>query len=86
MGQIWFKPKRFGYGAVPISWQGWAVTLAGAMALSGAVAAAMLTLSGRIAGGKLLALGLAILAGIIAITLIIVTYQHTDGPWRWRGK
>ena len=23
----WFKPKRFGYGWTPASWQGWAVTL-----------------------------------------------------------
>ena len=24
----WFKPKRFGYGWTPASWQGWAITLA----------------------------------------------------------
>jgi hypothetical protein len=25
----WFAPKRYGYGAgLPITWQGWAVTLA----------------------------------------------------------
>ena len=23
----WFRPKRFGYGAVPATWQGWAATL-----------------------------------------------------------
>ena len=27
-GPEWFAPKRYGYGAgLPISWQGWAITL-----------------------------------------------------------
>ena len=25
-GPEWFAPKRYGYGATPISWQGWALT------------------------------------------------------------
>jgi len=25
--QYWFKSKRFGWGFVPISWEGWIVTL-----------------------------------------------------------
>ncbi|MDD3896596.1 MAG: hypothetical protein PHU04_01975 [Candidatus Peribacteraceae bacterium] len=25
--KYWFKPKRYGYGFFPISWEGWAVTL-----------------------------------------------------------
>ncbi|MDG2534649.1 hypothetical protein P6144_13385 [Sphingomonas sp. HITSZ_GF] len=24
----WFRPKRFGFGAVPVTWQGWAATFA----------------------------------------------------------
>lgn len=24
----WFAPRRFGWGWTPISWQGWAITLA----------------------------------------------------------
>lgn len=26
-GNIWFKPRAFGYGWTPASWEGWAVTL-----------------------------------------------------------
>lgn len=26
MSQYWFKPKRYGYGFYPISWQGWIAT------------------------------------------------------------
>ena len=25
--KYWFKPKRYGWGFFPISWEGWAVTL-----------------------------------------------------------
>jgi hypothetical protein len=27
MTAYWFKQKRYGYGAVPVTWQGWALTL-----------------------------------------------------------
>lgn len=27
MTKYWFKPKRYGYGFVPTSWEGWLMTL-----------------------------------------------------------
>ena len=27
MSRYWFKPKRYGYGATPITWEGWVFTL-----------------------------------------------------------
>lgn len=27
MTKYWFKPKTYGYGLTPISWEGWVVTL-----------------------------------------------------------
>ena len=29
----WFRPKRFGWGIFPISWQGWVYTMVWALAL-----------------------------------------------------
>ena len=26
MTRYWFKPKRYGYGATPVTWEGWAFT------------------------------------------------------------
>jgi hypothetical protein len=26
MARYWFKPHDFGYGATPVTWQGWALT------------------------------------------------------------
>jgi hypothetical protein len=33
MTSYWFRPKRYGYGATSITWQGWAVTLGTVLAM-----------------------------------------------------
>ena len=73
-GPQWFAPKRYGYGAgLPISWQGWAVTL-------GFVAAAIL-LSVKFAQ-RPLELVAALAPFLIAFTVICA--RTTRGGWRWR--
>jgi hypothetical protein len=73
----WFAPKRYGYGAgLPMSWQGWLVTVA-FMVIAGAI---VLALKDR---------PLAFIAAIVPPTLafILVTARTTRGGWRWRwGK
>ena len=39
MTKYWFRPKRYGFGATPITWQGWAVTIATVLAMVGVVVA-----------------------------------------------
>jgi hypothetical protein len=68
----WFKPKRFGYGATPTTWQGWALIL-GVVVL--AIAIVRLVRSNPIRLGLLVPL----FAGFIALTA-----RKTDGSWRWR--
>jgi len=36
--QYWFKPKQYGYGAVPVTWEGWALTLLVAILIAAASA------------------------------------------------
>ncbi len=75
----WFRPKRYGYGATPVTWQGWAVTL-------GAVAAMMavsLYLRLTVRNCWALAVMLAFDA-VVVMALAIVSYCKTDGEWRWR--
>jgi hypothetical protein len=73
----WFEPKRFGYGAgKPISWQGWAVTIA---YLGLVLIAALLIVRSM----------LVFLAILLPATLafIIISARTTRGGWRWRwGK
>lgn len=72
---VWFEPKRYGYGAgPPVRWQGWAL-LGGFLLLIFGMAA---TIAER---HPLLYLGLAVL---LTAALLVVTARHTRGGWRWR--
>jgi len=79
MAEYWFKPKRYGYGATPVTWQGWAVTLGTVLAMVAVSLYLPLTAKSLWA---LLAL-LLFDAGALSV-LAIVSYRKTDGGWRWR--
>jgi len=73
-GPEWFAPKRYGFGSsLPISWQGWAVTIA-------FIAIAIL-ISVRFASDPLRIV--AVLAPVTAVFLVICA-RTTRGGWRWR--
>jgi hypothetical protein len=76
-GPEWFAPKRYGYGSgMPISWQGWALTL-GFVAV--AIGLALLF------HGRPLQV-FAILAPLV-IAFSVICARTTRGGWRWRwGK
>ena len=70
----WFAPKRYGYGTgLPISWQGWAITL-GFMVIVLAAAVFFATQP------------LVLFAIVIPLTvaLLVITARTTRGGWRWR--
>jgi hypothetical protein len=70
----WFAPKRFGYGAgLPISWQGWALTL-GYVAISIGTAALFAQQP------------LVLIAVLVPLTvaLMVIAARTTKGGWRWR--
>ena len=79
MTGYWFKPKRYGYGATPVTWQGWMVTLAAVVAM--VVVSLYLRLNER--HDWALAAMLAFDAAVI-VALTIVCRRKTDGEWRWR--
>lgn len=68
----WFAPRRYGYGATPVTKAGWALTF-GYAALLGLVVLWMPTSGTRLGVG-------------IALTTMFVTivWRKTDGGWRWR--
>ena len=73
-GPDWFAPKRYGYGAgLPISGQGWAVTLA--FVLATALLAVAL-------GRRPMQLMAAIIP--ISAAFIVICARTTRGGWRWR--
>ena len=81
MTEYWFKPKNYGYGATPITWQGWVVTLAVAVVVAGS-AFAMNLLVDRSNTVAWLLWG----AIVAAATWWFVQFcrRRTDGDWRWR--
>ena len=79
MTEYWFKPKRYGYGATPVTWQGWAVTIGTVLAV------VAVSLGLRLTAKSLWALAALVLFDAVAVTaLVIVSYRNTDGGWRWR--
>jgi hypothetical protein len=79
MAEYWFKPKRYGYGATPVTWQGWAVTLATVLAMVAVSLYLRLTVKSLWALVALLIFDAAAIAA-----LVVVSYRKTDGGWRWR--
>jgi hypothetical protein len=81
MTQYWFKPKSYGYGATPVTWQGWAVTLASVGVLAGSLVAMNLLVEKSNAVAWLVWAAL-----IAAATWWFVQFcrKRTDGEWRWR--
>ncbi|HEY1745957.1 MAG TPA: hypothetical protein VGG11_04225 [Xanthobacteraceae bacterium] len=79
MTRYWFKPKRYGYGATPVTWQGWAVTLATVLVMVGVNVGLRLNEPPRWA-----------IAGIIGFDvlalafLFVVCRRKTEGEWHWR--
>ena len=80
MQHYWFKPKRYGIGAAPSSWQGWALTI---------VYVAIIAGLGVWFGGEdsqVAARAPAFIAITLALTVIFVgiAWRTTEGGWRWR--
>ena len=69
----WFRPKLFGWGAVPVTWQGWLATF-GLIAV--AIPVARLSAERSPA---LLAMILPLIAGFVWLS-----WAKTDGEWKWR--
>jgi hypothetical protein len=79
MSTYWFKPREYGYGATPITWQGWAITVAAVIVvvLSSLVVPAL-------ANGAASALSALVIDVLAIAALVIVSRRKTDGEWRWR--
>ncbi len=71
--RFWFKPKRYGYGATPITWEGWLLVL-------GFIGVVFL-LALKAEKNMLLFL---IEVLIITILLISISKRKTNAEWKWR--
>jgi predicted membrane metal-binding protein len=74
----WFKPRRYGHGASPTTWQGWATIIAFPV-ICAAVALALFAWLPPIASVVLFTIFMA--AALFAF--IAFVRKKTDGEWRW---
>jgi hypothetical protein len=79
MATYWFKPRRFGYGATPVTWQGWVLVLVCLAIVAGCVA--ILEFSGHSLGGCVAAAVIFVVAIAVAVRW---SWLKTEGEWRWR--
>jgi hypothetical protein len=79
MTQYWFKPKTYGYGATPVTWQGWLLVLCH-LAI---VIAVMVTLAlGGITVERLVAGAVVVL--LVSAFVVWLSMVKTEGSWGWR--
>lgn len=82
----WFAPKAHGYGAYPITTEGWAVLALSLLAMG--LLAWFLILQPTNAGvldlGHVLGFAVAFVA-VVAV-LVMVARAKSSAPWRWRGR
>ncbi|WP_404336675.1 hypothetical protein AB2M62_19950 [Sphingomonas sp. MMS12-HWE2-04] len=69
----WFRPKAFGFGATPATWQGWTATL------GFVVLAALVANVATHRGAAWLALFAPLVLGFVWLC-----WAKTDGDWQWR--
>jgi hypothetical protein len=79
MGEPWFKPRSFGYGATPITWQGWVITIA-----TMAIVVFSSLLIPVLAAGTLWVFSAIVIDVVAVVGLLVVSRGKTEGEWRWR--
>ena len=81
MATYWFKQRRFGFGATPVTWQGWVFVLVFLVVVLGCMSLVMLAGSYNSPAGAIAAL-IGILAALAV--MMVVGWRKTEGGWRWR--
>ena len=82
MARYWFRPRRYGYGATPTTWEGWTLTVVVAAIVAISVVA-MNLLADRANFAVWIAWA-AIIAAVV-VSFVRISRQRTDGEWRWRS-
>jgi Na+/melibiose symporter-like transporter len=81
MARFWFKPRRYGYGAAPATWEGWTVTVASMAIVFGSIVAMNLLVDRSNFAGWMI---WAVLMAVLVWCFVQFCRRRTDGEWRWR--
>ena len=75
MTEYWFKPKRYGYGATPTSWKGWAAAFAYIVVLLSLIWAVIAARNGAVSTGVL-----AIWMAVVALWALLFSGSSGQKP------
>lgn len=75
--KYWFKPKRFGYGAYPTSWEGWLVVIIFLFLII-----SIASYHEKTNYENYLSFILELV--VIGVLLAFLSAKKTDGEWKWR--
>lgn len=78
--QFWFRPKTYGYGATPVTWEGWAITIGCALVVVGDVIVMKVHRQSFVEWLT----SIAVIAGA-TVALVLVSVKKTDGAWGWNA-
>lgn len=82
----WFKPKTYGYGATPTTWQGWTI-VAGFVAVVLLLAWWLVGFDESEPPGTFSLIIFLKLTLLLVVAIWLIAKRNTDGEWRWRwGK
>jgi hypothetical protein len=79
---VWFKPRRYGYGATPITWQGWVLTFGFILAVFVAGWLFLGHTDAELSAWNFV--GFFFVEAILVAALWIISMRTTVGEWRWR--
>jgi hypothetical protein len=81
MTHYWFKPKKYGYGATPVTWEGWVVTFVAAVVVAGSIVAVNLLVE---RSNIVTWLVWAVLLAAATFCFVQFNRRRTEGEWQWR--
>ncbi len=74
----WFRPKRYGYGASPANWRGWAALAVFVLLVAAAQFEEQSAPAGQTIIGSISA------TAVLTLAFICIARRKTEGTWRWR--
>ena len=82
--RYWFRPKSFGYGATPVTWEGWVLTLGSMAVTMGSILVATITEVNKWPDRRVYQVVCLIVVATTMLATIIVSRRKTSEDWRWR--
>jgi hypothetical protein len=79
--RYWFKPKHYGYGATPTTWEGWVFTAVGVVIFA-AVLNLLLGGYGPLSTAEMVVWWIAFI--VVLAGFMVIAWAKTEGGWRWR--